>query len=187
MYNTEESKKDKEYALLMDKYNLSAGERDSLYNKEYGQFSDDYAHFLSAMDANESSYWNEKNFNEDVRQYNETMAYNKAQDAIANQLARDRSDYQKSQDESASQTASLQSQLSEYGMSSKEYQKAASSKATNDFINNVRINMEENSYMSGTSDEKMKELITEALEVSYKSDKLTKNEVAYLKGYYEID
>ncbi len=79
MYNTEESKKDKEYALLMDKYNLSAGKRDSLYNKEYGQFSDDYAHFLSAIDANESSYWNEKNFAEQQRQFNANLAEKKRQ------------------------------------------------------------------------------------------------------------
>lgn len=102
-YNQEGANLKDQYAMLSDRYNQEYGEhqdrvarwnadRDYLsndYNNErsydYGRYSDDRSNaFSSYQQQVAEDQWN-RNYQEQIRQYNENLAYQKARDAIADQ------------------------------------------------------------------------------------------------------
>ena len=77
-----------EYARLVDSYNINSGHANTLYGQDYQTWSDKVTNATNLAGMQNSDWWNTKEFNENVRQFdlnfnenkrqfNETMSFNK--------------------------------------------------------------------------------------------------------------
>lgn len=188
-----------EYSQYADKYNQLVADR-GYYSDNYNNaYTQDYSKWTDNRNYDQSQYWNEynagyqadrdtiadqqwqKQFDEGVRQYNETMAFNKAQAAKSASIA----SYQ-------AQIEALKKQYE--GYISPEMQKAASSSATKTFQGSIfkESELAKRNYTTMVGGETKRfdnyaQYVDAVADKWYSEGKLTQNEVAYIKGYYGID
>lgn len=85
-YNSANLQLSEHNQLVTDAYNLYVTSKDSadtLYEQEYQKWQDKVTQATQLAGLQQTDYWNQTELEEKQRQYNETMAYNKEQAAIA--------------------------------------------------------------------------------------------------------
>lgn len=172
MYDTEEEQKDKEYSILGNKANTLASLYADEYNRNYNAYNDAYNAFMNIISGEEASGQNAASLAEQQRQFNQEMAYKK-------------SNYE-------GQLAALEEKYK--GYISPEIQKAGNSKAVGSFeaaiLTPDELSRRNNKTTIDGTEQKFDnytKYVDASLEQWYKSGKLTQNEVAYLKGLYDIE
>lgn len=68
-----------EYARLVESFNANKSTADTMWSQEYQTWSDDVANATNIAGMQNSDWWNNKNYEESVRQFNENLALQKQQ------------------------------------------------------------------------------------------------------------
>lgn len=68
-----------EYGRLVDMYNANKSNADTMYDREYQTWSDDVSQATQIAGMQNSDWWNNKNYEESVRQFNENLALQREQ------------------------------------------------------------------------------------------------------------
>lgn len=68
-----------EYGRLVDSWNANKSTADTMWNQEYQTWSDDVANATNIAGMQNSDWWNNKNYEESVRQFNENLALQREQ------------------------------------------------------------------------------------------------------------
>lgn len=207
-YNMLSQDRTREYGEWGDRYNQLVSDRgyyadnySDVYNRDYGMWNDNRTY-------DTDMYWNEfntgyqadrdiiadqqwqKQFDESVRQHNADLAERQRQ-------FNDEMTYKKEKDaaEAKASQAKAEAEAKKSGYTEVEMQKAAESKATKSFKAGIMTKSElaRHNYTNWDPDtgetkrfDNYNQYVDYLLENYYEDDKLTENEVAYLKGYYGI-
>ena len=203
------------YQLALDKYNREGEDLQNQYallanqyGTEYGEYRDKVADYNTELERLTNAYNTERSYNYGLY----TDAYNRAlgeyQQAVSeDQAAKDLAykyaslQAQKDANDQSKEIDSLKAKLKakEGYLSAEDYQKAASSDRTKKFISSIYTQAEltRRGYSARIDDDSKEgshiehfdnytQYVDAALERKYANHELTENEVAYLKGLYNI-
>lgn len=77
-----DSQDSKEYDRLMNAYNANYNNAQNLYGQEYGAWQDSVNNAYNYAGMLNSDYWNNLDYNEGIRQYEQNFGYQQYQDAL---------------------------------------------------------------------------------------------------------
>lgn len=179
-------------------YNVSSNEYEKSYAKDYDEWNAKVQQATTNAGFENTDWWNQTNFDEGVRQYNETFDYQKERDAVKD--SQWQQEFAETKRVNDAQIAKMYSSGSGGGGSGgrvytyQEMEKAANSDSTKLFIASVltpnefsrrgnQATLDKKTMRFDTYDQ----YVEEVMESKYKAGSLTEREVAYLKGYYGIE
>ena len=73
-YSLEKDREDNEYNRLYNLYSIAQDRYNNERTFDYGQYSDDYSRAASLASMENSDWWNQANYDESKRQYDESLA-----------------------------------------------------------------------------------------------------------------
>lgn len=182
-------------------YNTYLVEKDAYetkYSQGYQSWLDSVNSASTIAGLQNSDYWSQTEFDEQVRQYNEQFAYQKERDAVADSQWAKEYDLEQQQVDNSNKTAYYENLIEELedkyaGYMSPEDQAASQSDRTNSFKASIFSSAElKRRGNKATVDGKEKvydnynQYVSDVIEKNYNNGKLTENEVAYLVKYYGI-
>ena len=174
----------------MNYYNATSDYSDKLYQREYNSWLDSVNNAWKSIEMDNSDYWGQKNFDESVRQYNESLAEQKRQynESLAEQ--------KRQHDEQMSYNwASLKKQGSggptDYGLTGivteEEARNAMSIAAQSENVQSFKASIMTNSelsrrgYKSGSKQyDNYQQYVEDQIDAWYGDGKLSEYQAAYL-------